>query len=247
MPPVAERHVPAGHCCGAAKLPPTDSVDRLLLFQSSRLVYALAGVVAAAAPGPLETAFVTRPSGGAALDWRFGYRTLTDFPEDMPETGAEAVATAAALLRSLWDRLPVLRSAIAHVTAVTFLSVCNAVGDLRVWVFRRDGGGGAGGGGSGAGGAGGAGSESADGFAVNIPEELVQARMAGMLLARLDEDPRGLLEGGGGGGGVEVAEPGRRHPLLRSVEARLRATTIRRVDGIVLGTLDVEDFDETVC
>jgi hypothetical protein len=258
----------------AVKLPPTDSVDRLLLSQSSRLVYSLTGILGAAALSGLEQAFITRPTGGAALDWRYGYRTLTDFPPAaMQELGHDAVASAAALLRTLWERLPLLRTVIAHVATVSLLNVANCVGDIRVWVYRR----GLLGGSrpsstatalQGPGKAGGeAGAGDADGFAVNIPEEVVQARLAGVLLARLEAEPgqygvagaasgkprsfsssiAGGLSSSAGGGAQGDSARRRVHPLVVAVEGRLRASTIKRVDGIVMGTLDVEEFDETLC
>jgi hypothetical protein len=351
---------------GFVKLPPTDSVDRLLLSQSSRLIYSLAGMIASAWFGPVEQSFVTRPTGGAAIiDWRYGFKTLTEFPlKMMPDVGPDAVATAASLLRTLWERLPMLRTVIAHVCTASFLNICNGVGDLKVKVFRKTTAGGtsknasrasvAGQGDGSATHEGGGGGDEADddnGFVVTIPEEVVQARILGVLMARLEAEPgsngidaasssslalkartfgygrrnsnnnntnsryrsgggngarhqghsnannnnngnesddgddgngtpksandrnnnsrngsnrssqnRGNVNsraGGGGSSGGGWDDDGfgsgsgsagfDHHPLAQSVEMRLKNTTVKRIDGVVLGTTDVETFDETLC
>jgi hypothetical protein len=36
-------------------------------------------------------------------------------------------------------------------------------------------------------------------------------------------------------------------PIVAAVEQRLRGTQLQRVDGIILGSVDVDEFDITVC
>ena len=317
----------------SAKLPPTDSIDRVLLAAGSRLVYSLTGLLAMNAFSPLEEAWVIRPTGGATSGFTYGpippsstqsaptagggaatnggsssVGPSTCFPF-LPDFGADALDAAAALLRALWARLPLLRSAIAHAMASTALCMASQFGPVSIQVTR-------------------AGSSSAqlqqsndeqqhtagatvnnnNSFIVQVPDEVVQARYCGMLLDRLDKGGSGggfmgtTATWGNGGGGFEhrststwgglgghsssrgsssghrgnrahdgraqgtqegsssryydssdgdgAATPplggGPRHPLVASVEQRMRGAVIRRVDGIILGSVDVEEYDETL-
>ena len=122
----------------------------------------------------------------------------------------ELVAAAADTLRRLWTRFPLLRTALAHVLAVTALGVAARMGALAVRVAP------AGGGGCGSG------SGAATTFTVDVGEETVAARYAGLVLERIV------------GGGAAA------HPLAAALEERLKGAILRRADGCVLVTLDVE-------
>jgi hypothetical protein len=108
------------------RLPPSGSVDRLLLSLGSRLVYSLATIVAACALSPLEYAFICRPTGGGAAvaahrgDAQYSYKEASRFPP-LPDFGSDALGAAAALLHALWMRLPLLRTPIAHAVSVVAL------------------------------------------------------------------------------------------------------------------------------
>ena len=216
------RETVAGEAARAFKLPPTGSLDRLLLTQASRLAYALATVVATSGLTPSEVAFMARPVGGTATGWQMAYALTSPLPP-LPEFGDDAVGGAAGLLGSLWDRLPLLRTPLAHVVATTALAQANQLGEWAVAVSRT-------------------GAEPA--FSVQLPEEVVQARYFGVVLARLDRGGSRFRTGGGGGATTRTAAA--HTPLAAAVDGRLRASHIRRIDGVTLASCDVEEFDVTL-
>ncbi|RYG52246.1 hypothetical protein EON66_09950 [archaeon] len=206
---------------GSAKLPPSGSTSRFLLSQASRLVYSLCGVVCTAALSTVESAFVTRPTGGALIDWRLKVVCLSKAPA-LLSFGDDAVATAATLLRDLWRRLPALRTCIAHVCTATILSMCALFGAQTVSVQRATG--------------------AAEAFNVTISEETVYARICGVMLTRL----RMEIGRDETSSRFSALSPVAHHPLQVSVESRLRSAEVRRVDGIVLTNVDVEEFEPTL-
>lgn len=236
-----------------ASLPPTGSVDRLLMVQASRLVYPLATIVAANAFSPTETTFICRPTGGSC---QYAYTVATSFPA-LPDFGTEAAATAAGLLRALWTRLPLLRCIIAHVVSATALNLAMALGTVQVTISSGSGSGTNRGAASRADrvaklSASHAGSSTGDGVdsvTVAVPDDVVLARYLGVVLDRLTAE-LGAPEGSGAGGAAVA--PGSRapppHPLAGAVQGRLSNASILRSDGVVLlGSIDVEPFDVTLC
>jgi hypothetical protein len=152
----------------STRLPPDGSLDRLLLSLGSRLVYSLATVVATCALFPQEFSFICRPTGGGAAaaahrgDAHYTYKAASRFPP-LPDFGKDALETAASLLRTLWMRLPLLRSPIAHAVSVAALQVSAMLGAVEVQVSRADW----------------ASGSAAETFHVEVPEEIVQVRAGG--------------------------------------------------------------------
>lgn len=228
-----EHHGPSG-----TRLPPTGSADRLLLALGSRLVYSLATAVGAAALSPLEYAFICRPTGGGGAtaaaaaahrgDARYTYRATSRFPA-LPDFGSDALGAAAALLHALWARLPQLRTPISHAISVVALHVSALLGVVEVRVSRAD-----------------VAGAVAETFQVEVPEEVVQGRYCGVVLERLSQPARAVAGGGGGGAGAagHAAAAGK---LVAAVAHRLRGAQLQRTDGIILGGVDVDDFDVTLC
>jgi serine/threonine protein kinase len=222
-----------------SKLPPSGSLDRILLENSSRLVYSLVTILAANELSDLEKAFIVRPTGGAFCDWRYQYKCVSPFPL-LPDFGSDALATAAFLLRSLWDRLPLLRTPIAHIITNTCLHLSMRFGALHVLVEKlpeppskytsgatdTKGNG--------------------ESFTVILAEEIVQMRFLGIALERLSAE---LGEDGwdrlSKQRSAQLQLP--KHPLQMAVDQRLRSSALRRIDGIALGTVDLEEFDPTLC
>ena len=228
----------------SASLPPTGSVDRLLMSQASRLVYPLATIVACNALSPTEHAFITRPTGGPC---QFRYTTQAcSFPQ-FPDFGTDAAATAASLLRQLWARLPLLRGIIAHVVSVTSLATAMAMGAVNVTILRGASSSPSPASASGAGNSNNNSSSSVDGFSVTVPDEVVLARYLGVVVDRLQQE-LGAGEGGRTAVGVGGGKPLADHPLVNAVTSRLLNSSVQRADGVVLlGSIEVEEYDETLC
>jgi hypothetical protein len=210
-------------------LPPTGSLDRLLMSQASRLLYPLATIVAANAFSPTEAAFICRPTGGRCPAYAFTATVASDaaFPP-LPDFGADAAATAASALRLLWSRLPLLRSVAAHVLAVTALSLAQALRAVQVTVSSS--------------------ASGADSFVVAVPDDVVVARYLGIVLDRLQTEMGGEGAGRGAAATADVEAPPHEHPLVGAVRSRLANASVLRPDGVVLlGSLDVEAFDVTLC
>lgn len=233
------------------RLPPTGSTDRLLLSFGSRLVYALATIVGATALSPLEYSFICRPTGGGGAtaavaaahrgDARYTYRASARFPQ-LPDFGADALGTAAALLRGLWARLPPLRTPIAHAVSVVTLHVSAMLGVVEVLVSRAAD--------AAAGGA------AAETFQVEVPEDVVQGRYCGVVIERLGLPPGGLAaaatappagRGPASLGSPRAAGSGSVSQLSAAVGLRLRGAQLQRSDGIIVGSVDVDDYDVTLC
>ena len=213
----------------ASSMPPTGSLDRLLMAQASRLLYPLATIVAANAFSPTEAAFICRPTGGRCPAHAFTATTGDAAFPPLPDFGTDAAATAACALRLLWGRLPLLRSIIAHVLAATALSLAQALGAVQVTVSSSSS----------------PGRGAADSFVVTVPDDVVVARYLGIVLDRLQTE-MGAPEGGGGASAVGDARDA--HPLVGAVHSRLANASVLRTDGVVLlGCLDVEPFDVTLC
>ena len=216
-----------------AGLPPAGSPDRLLMSLGSRLVYPLTSIVLANALSPAEMAFIARPTGGPCV---FRTAVACAFPA-LPDYGCDAAPTAAALLRSLWMRLPLLRAAIAHIAAVTALATAQMLGPVHVSIQRppqRPA-------------AAGALAPAEEPLSVTVPADVVLSRFLGVALDRLQHDAAG---------GAATAAARRRlncgahalHPLVSAVQARLANSSLCRADGVVLlGSIDVEEYDETLC
>ena len=229
-----EPHGPSG-----TRLPPTGSADRLLLALGSRLVYSLATAIGAAALSPLEYAFICRPTGGGGAtaaaaaahrgDARYTYSASSRFPA-LPDFGSDALGAAAALLHTLWARLPQLRTPISHAVAVVALHVSALLGVVEVRVSRAD-----------------VAGAVAETFQVEVPEEVVQGRYCGVVLERLSQPARVLAGEGGGSGGAGAGHAGAAGKLVAAVAHRLRGAQLQRTDGIILGGVDVDDFDVTLC
>jgi serine/threonine protein kinase len=207
----------------AIKLPPLGSTDRMLLCVSSRLVYSLATVVAAAALSSPELSFVTRPPAGMVLDWRLRVRVIHSFPS-LPEYGSDALCGAAFMLRALWTRLPILRTCIAHIVAVTSLSLAGMMGGFSIEIVGAPSG------------------NAADALqTISVNEDVVMGRFIGIILARLAWNGSNDQKNG------RSSTSSLLHPLVSAVESRMRVAQVRRVDGIVLGSIETEEFDPTLC
>jgi hypothetical protein len=226
-------------------LPLVGSSDAHLLTQASRVAYALATVVCAAVLAPWESAFVCRPTGGsssASLDLLAHVRTKTvsNFPP-APELGADALVAAAVTLRDLWSRFALLRSALAHVVAVTALSSAASMGIVTVMVQRPPSSGQVAAAAvsslsSHSSSAVSAASAAPEWIFVTVPEDVVQARFLGVVLERLRRSFTAAEE-------AEAESGDDAAGLVAAVRARLRASVVRRPDGIVTGTVDVEEID----
>ena len=212
-------------------LPPAGSSDSILLSQASRIVYSLATVICTSRLAPWESSFICRPTGGsgsAGLDLLSHVRTKTvsNFPM-MPDLGADAISTTAVLLRDLWARFPLLRSAIAHVVSVTALAMAASIGIVTVMVQRPT-----------------ESKSSNNGnvaapewIFVTVPEEIIQARFLGVVLERLNRSiTQKSLPG--------FVDTNSQHPLVAAVESRLKASVVRRPDGVIIGSFEVEGFDQ---
>jgi hypothetical protein len=83
---------------------------------------------------------------------------------------------------------------------------------------------------------------------VEVTEDVLAARYAGVVLERLQQglpelQPQPSAGSGSGSGRAQQQQQQQQrqlHPLVASVEGRLRGALLRRSDGIVLGSLDVE-------
>jgi hypothetical protein len=223
-------------------LPPAGSSDSILLSQASRIVYSLATVLCCSRLAPWENSFICRPTGGsgsAGLDLLSHVRTKTvsNFP-NMPDLGADTVCAAAVMLRDLWARFPLLRSAIAHVVSVTTLAMAASIGIVTVMVQRpvdnkSDG----------------SNSSPRNGningniniapewIFVTVPEEIIQARFLGVVLERLNRSITQKSQPG-------FIDTNSQHPLVSAVETRMKGSVTRRPDGIVIGNFEVEGFDQ---
>jgi hypothetical protein len=71
---------------------------------------------------------------------------------------------------------------------------------------------------------------------VTVPEDVVQARFLGVVLERLRRSFTAAEE-------AEAESSDDAAGLVAAVRARLRASVERRPDGIVTGTIDVEEID----
>ncbi len=210
-----------------APLPPGGSTDAAFYHTRAapRAAYACATLVTASALAASEASAVTRPFTRALPGYR--HRALGSLPQPLA-LSYSAMLSAAAVLRELWDRQVLLRTALAHVCAVTMLAFVARLDALAVEVTlpRRGGGG-------------------VEAFTVDLPADTVVARYLGVLLARLNGgvlEEGGSSSGGGGGGGGSGAHGAHgAHGLVRAVERRLRGAEVRRAeDGIVLHCIDVE-------
>jgi hypothetical protein len=211
-------------------LPPAASLDRLLLSHASRLLYPLATIVATSALSTTEHAFLTRPTGGSASTLSAKYQAETHFSLAFPDYSDDSVATAAALLRIIWARVPLLRSAIAHVVSVTSLFVAiSGLGPVTVNILQQT-------------------SNAPESLlSIQITEDVIQARYLGIVISRLEK-----LHGEDG-----LAHPAmysrssdqakEKSPLPQAVLQRFQNSSLRRFqDGVIIHTIDVEDFDETL-
>ena len=231
-------------------LPPAGSSDSILLSQASRIVYSLATVLCCSRLAPWESSFICRPTGGsgsAGLDLLSHVRTKTvsNFP-NMPDLGADTVCAAAVMLRDLWARFPLLRSAIAHVVSVTTLAMAASIGIVTVMVQRpvdnKSGGSNSNsspgnGNGTGTGTGTGTGNIAPEWIFVTVPEEIIQARFLGVVLERLNRSITQKSQPG-------FIDTNSQHPLVTAVETRMKASVTRRPDGIVIGNFEVEGFDQ---
>lgn len=213
-------------------LPPAGSSDSILLSQASRIIYCLSTVICASRLAPWESSFICRPTGGsgsAGLDLLSHVRTKTvsNFPM-MPDLGADTISTAAVLLRDLWARFPLLRSSIAHVVSVSALAMAASIGIVTVMVQRPVETKASSGGNSAA----------PEWIFVTVPEEIIQARFLGVVLERLNRSI------------TQKSQPGfvdsnyLQHPLVAAVETRLKASVMRRPDGVIVGSFEVEGYDQ---
>jgi len=207
-------------------LPPPDSPDALLMCVSAPLIYSLATVAAGCALSPWERAFILRPTGGAAGGSAGKGVSKTLFAH-LPDFGSDALHSALTSLIGLWDRLPLLRTPLAHVLAVTIAAIAVGLGDVEVQVPLTR-------------------ATAVLGAAwvtVPIPEDVVSARFAGVIFERLQMAAVACS--------AAVVTAGRglpsRHPLVTAVGARLAGVALRRHDGIILGALEVEAFDPELC
>lgn len=295
-------------------LPPVGSSDHILLQQSSRIIYTMASILATSAFAPWELNFITRPPTGAdvyntsvssgAQGTRLRVKAVTNFPA-LPDYGPETLTAAAVLLRDMWNRFPLLRSAMAHVVSVTILAMAMNLGSVTVMVQRSAIGGPDASGtpmpagmksplspGSSASSAASspASVNGPDWVYVHVPEDVVQARYGGVIIERIrasftpgpdgsftDDSAPGsgshasastpgdfaglhvdvadagsgrasMVEGDAGGGRQSSTYRFRRiHPLAAAVHARLQSSSVKRSDGIILGTVDVETFNDELC
>jgi hypothetical protein len=223
---------PPPHALAALALPPGGSPGEAQLRAGSRLCYALCTVCCCGALSDGEVAWLARPMGGGATFLGGGggaqlrFAPAVCFPFLHPFSPS-AVRHAAALLRRLWDAAPLLRTGLAHVAAATLLAVAARLGAVTVHVALPGG---------------------APGVDVEVTEEVVAARYLGVGVERLAGPPaaQGRRPGGGGGGGSGGGGGGGgRHPLATAVEGRVRGAELRRLDGVVVITLDVELPDES--
>jgi hypothetical protein len=234
-------------CCTA--LPAGGSWEEALLACCSRLAYPLATIMCCSALAPWESSFMTRPTGGSAsfLDAsELRACPLGAFPPSAacwPAFGPSSQASAAGLLRLLWERLPLARTGLAHVLAVTALATAARLQPVTVSVSSS-----ASSSSSSSSGSGSSRSSSAPlSFTVEVTEDVLAARYAGVVLERLQQglpelqpQPSAGSGSGSGSGRAQQQQQRQLHPLVASVEGRLRGALLRRSDGIVLGSLDVE-------
>ena len=232
-PPTAVEHdsglEPSVSARARVRLPPAGSLDRLLLTHASRLIYPLATIIATSALTSMEHAFLTRPTGGSASTLSAKYQAETHFSLLFPEYSEDAVTTAAALLRIIWTRVPLLRSAIAHVVSVTSLFVAiSGLGVVTVNILQPA-------------------LNSPDSvLSIQITEDVIQSRYLGIIIARLEnlhgeEESASLLASARREQGKE------RSPLSLAVLQRFQSSSLRRFqDSVIIHTIDVEEFDETL-
>jgi len=202
--------------------PPHGSSNAFLFQCASRIAYSASTLLCCGILTEEEAGVVRRPFGGRGHQHLQRYRTKTTTPSlpGLPVSPG-AVWEAGGVLRELWDRFPLLRTALGHCITVTLLSWVARVGSVCVEVSV----------------CGEKFSSSNEGplppFTVELGEETVAARYIGICLARLNGESG--IEGG----------TAAMHPLVRSVEGRVRGAEMRREDGVVLWCVDVEHVEAT--
>lgn len=81
-------------------------------------------------------------------------------------------------------------------------------------------------------------------FVVDVGEDVVAARVAGVVLERL-QGGASAEWGASAQRPVDDSAAASTHPLVAAVEGRVRGAVQRRFDGVVVSSFDVETFDRS--